>query len=207
MDEVLGRIEELVRGTQPGPAKTSMVGLYRAWHGAVHADHHRPNAQALIDAHAQALAEPSMVAFVTGLLCNELPEWTDDQWRTLGETRRAERARSSQLSLDPRFDAALHAVISEKLHLSGLADDALRFAGYAVEEVPGEQLLLGWEAALRDGTADELDIARVLTGAAEDDEDRELPDDDGVERAANEPTPTDEEGKSPNDESKPADHG
>jgi hypothetical protein len=206
MDEVLDRIEELVRGTQPGPAKTSMVGLYCAWHGVVHPDLHRPNAQAFIDAHAQTLAEPSMVAFVTGLLCNQLPEWTDDQWRVLGQARRAERARSGQLSLAPRFDAALHAVISEKLHLSGRADDALCFAGYAIEELPGEQLLLDWEAALRDGTADELDTARVLTGAAADDEEREPAEDDGVKPADNEPKPVDEEGRSADDDRKPSDH-
>lgn len=179
MDKVLDRIEDLVPGTQPGPAKTSMVGLYCAWHGLVHPDLQRPNAQTFIGAHAQTLAEPSMVGFVTGLLCNQLPEWTDDQWRGLGQARRAERAGSSQLSLAARFDAALHAVISEKLHLSGQADDALRFAAYAIEELPGEQLLLNREAALRDGAADELDIARVLTGAAEDAEECEPAGDDG----------------------------
>ncbi|MDQ5807158.1 MAG: hypothetical protein M3320_00620 [Actinomycetota bacterium] len=153
MVKVLDRIEELVPGTQPGPAKTAMVGLYRAWHGAVHPEHQRPNAQLFIDAHAEALAEPSMVAFVTGLLCNQLPERSDDQWRELGHARRAERARPSQLSLAPRFDAALHAVISEKLHLSGESNDALRFAGYAIEEVPGEQFAsgLGGGAARWDG--------------------------------------------------------
>jgi hypothetical protein len=206
MDDVLDRIEELVRGTQPGPAKTSMVGLYCAWHGAVHPELHRPNAQAFIDAHAQTLAEPSMVAFVTGLLCNQLPpEWTDDQWRALGQARRAERARSSQLSLAPRFDAALHAVISEKLHLNGQADDALRFAGYAIDELPGEQLLLDWEAALRDGAADELDIARLLTGAAEGVDEREPTDDDGVEPANNERTLKDENGKSTDDDNNASD--
>jgi hypothetical protein len=204
MEKVLDRIEELVRGTQPGPAKTSMVGLYRTWHGVVHPDHRRPNARAFIDAHAQTLAEPSMVAFVTGLFCNDLPEWTDDQWRKLGEARRAERAKPSQLSLAPRFDAALHAVISEKLHLSGQADDPLRFAGYAIEELPGEQLLLEWETALRDGTADELDVARVLTGASEGDEERETIDDDEVQPADNERTRTDEDAKSADDESKPS---
>jgi hypothetical protein len=89
-----------------------------------------------------------MVAFVTGLLCNELPEWTAHQWRDLGQARRAERTRSSQLSLSPRFDAALHAVISEKLHLSGQAVHALQFAGYAIEEMPGDPLLLDWEAGV-----------------------------------------------------------
>ncbi len=204
MDKVLDRIEELVRGTQPGPAKTAMVGLYCAWHGVVQPDLQRPNAQAFIDAHGQALAEPSMVAFVTGLLCNQLPEWTDDQWRALGQVRRAERARASQLSLAARFDAALQAVISEKLHFSGQADDALRFAGYAIEELPGEQLLLGWEAALRDGAADELDITRVLTGAAESYEEGG-PTDDAVKPAGNERTLLDEDGKSADDDNEPSD--
>lgn len=203
MDDVLDRIDELLRGTQPGPTKIAMVGLYCAWHGVVHPDFQRPNAQAFIDAYAQTLAEPSMVAFVTGLLCDQLPEWTDDQWRVLGQARRAERARSSQLSLAPRFDAALHAVISEKLHLSGLADDALRFAGYAIEELPGEQLLLDWEAALRDGAADGLDIARVLTGPAEGDEQREPADEDVVHPGDSERT-LNEEGRSAEDEDKPS---
>jgi hypothetical protein len=77
------------------------------------------------------------------------------------QARRAERASSSQLSLSPRFDAALHAVILEKLHLGGHAGDALRFTGSAIEALPGDPLLLGWEAALHDGTANELDITRV----------------------------------------------
>jgi hypothetical protein len=196
MDEVLERIEKLVPGTHPGPAKTAMVGLYRAWHGMVDPAFQRPRAQAFIDAHAQTLVEPSMVAFVTGLLCNQLPEWTDEQWRGLGEARWAERKRSSQLSLAPRFDAALHAVISEKLHLSGQPDGALRFAGYAIEELPGEEMLLDWEAQLRDGTADELQIARVLTGAARHEDEREPPDNGGLAPAGNEPALMDDESKS-----------
>lgn len=173
MGDVLDRVEELTRGTQPGPAKTAMVGLYCAWHEVVRPDDQRPNAQAFIDAHAQAFAEPSMVAFVIGLLSGRLPEWTDDQWRELGQARLADRARSGHLSLVSRFDAALHGVISEKLHLGGQAEDALRFAGYAIEELPGEQLLLDWETALLDGTADELDIAHVLTGAARSEDGQE----------------------------------
>jgi hypothetical protein len=198
MDEVLDRIETLARGTHPGPPKTAMVGLYWAWHNVVHPDHHRPNAQVFMNAHAQGLADPSMVAFVSHVLGGELPEWTDDQWRDLGEARWSERAGSSQvsLSLSPRFDAALQAVISEKLHLSGQSADALRFAGYAVEELPGEPLPLVWEAALRDGTAEELDIARVLTGA---DEKHESTDSDVVQPA--------EHQTSAESEAQPADDG
>ena len=175
MGEVLERIEELVPGTQPGPAKTAMVGLFRAWHGLVDEDHQRPNADTFLAAHADSLAEPSMVAFVTGLLCDQLPDWVDDQWREVGEARRTQRARRKQLDVAPRYDAALHAVISEKSHLRHHAADALRFAGYAIEELPGELLLIDWESALRDGTAQELDIGHVLTGCSKAGE-RDAPD-------------------------------
>jgi hypothetical protein len=203
LDAVLERIEQLVRGTQPGPAKTAMVGLYCAWHSVVAPDHHRPNAQAFIDAHAETLAEPSMVAFVTGLIRDQLPEWTEEQWRELGEARRADRARKVQLSLAPRFDAALHAVISEKLHESEQADHALVFAEYAIEELPGEQLLMDWEAALRDGTAGELEIARVLTGDVETEEEQKPAKEDGVEPESESP-PEDEDDSPAEDDGTPS---
>jgi hypothetical protein len=70
--------------------------------------------------------------------------------------------------------------------------------------LPGDQLLLHWEAALRQGVARELDIARVLTGAADDDEERE-PADDDVVKAGDASTPLDEEGRFADDKSKPSD--
>lgn len=184
MGDVLERIEQLVPGTQPGPAKTAMVGLYCSWHGLVDPDHRRVDADAFIAAHTGMLAEPSMVAFVTGLLCNQLPDWADDQWRALGEARRADRTRRKQLEVAAHFDAALHAVISEKLHLREHSADAIRSADYAIEELPGEPLLLDWEAALRDGTAEELDIWLVLTGRGPDAGEHAAPDELETEPSA-----------------------
>lgn len=178
MQDVLRKIEALTAGTQPGPAKTAMVGLYAAWHAVVHPDSHLPNAQSFISAHRQELAEPSMVAFVTGLLCNELPGWTDDQWCEFGQKRWNDRTRG-HLPLAAGFDAALHSVISERLHLSEQPDGALRFADLAIRELPGEQRLLDWETALRNGTAQELDIRRVLTGTADENAEHGSPDENG----------------------------
>jgi hypothetical protein len=191
MSDVLNRVEALVRGTQPGLAKTAMV--YCVWHGVVHPDLQQQNAQGFVEAHAQTLAEPSMVAFVTGVLCNRIPEWTDDQWRELGQARRVYRAKSSHLRLSPRFDTALHAVTSEKLHRQR-DNDALRFAGYAIEEMPGERVLLDWEAALRKDSAGDLDIGRALTGAVD-----EHASEDAVGEREDDGVPADDDGRSLDD--------
>lgn len=53
-----------------------------------------------------------------------------------------------------QFDAALHLETADLLEADGRHELALRHAAWAVEELPGNEMLIGWEARLRAGQHD-----------------------------------------------------
>ncbi len=46
----------------------------------------------------------------------------------------------------------------------GKRDEAAEYVGYAVEELPGNQLLIGWEASVKSGESVDLDPAALIPG-------------------------------------------
>jgi hypothetical protein len=148
MGAVLERIEHLLPGTADGPAKGHMMAIYTLWHRTLAPGDHRPDAEAVLSAHEHLLEPPDLTAFVVGLLSNELPEWTEDQWYELAMDRREQRTRRVHLELPPSVDAALQALAAENLMKAERVEDAKTLARFAVEEVPGHEQLMAWEAGL-----------------------------------------------------------
>lgn len=99
---------------------------------------------------------------VVGLLSNELPEWTEDQWHELAMERRQQRTRSAHLELPPSVDAALQALAAERLMKAERVEDAITLARFAVEEVPGYEPLMAWEGELAAGKDPELDLRALV---------------------------------------------
>jgi hypothetical protein len=162
MDHVLARIEELTPGTADSPAKTSMVAIYALWHGVTALELHRPGAEKFLNRHSRHLTRPSMEAFSVGVLTGAMPDWSVEQWTALAERRGAERRREKKPSLPAKLDAALQAWAAARLIEADGRDEALSFVANAVEELPGDEQLIEWEARLAAGEDASLDVSRLL---------------------------------------------
>lgn len=162
MRAVLEQIERQVGGLQDGTAKASMVALYALWHRTLGPEHARPNAQALLERHAALLERPCLPAFVTGLLSDRLPPWSGDEWLALAGERRAERSRRDALELPARLDAALQALAAAKLLDEGRTAQAVALAAEAVEELPGDPVLMAWEASVLAGEVRPLALRALV---------------------------------------------
>jgi hypothetical protein len=134
---VLERIEQFLPGTADGPAKSLMVAIYALWHSVVAPSYHRPGAGSVLADHEHFLQQIEVPSFVVGLLGEQMPEWTDDQWHRLATNRRAERLRRRHLELPASFDAALQVMAAERLMDVGRSDEGHVLARFAVEELPG----------------------------------------------------------------------
>jgi hypothetical protein len=182
MDGVLERIEQLVPGTADGAAKTLMVALYALWHRFLVPDEHRPDADTFLAKHRPVLQRLEVPCFVAGLLSGQMPEWTDKEWQALATQRRAERSKRWQLELPPGIDAALQAIVAERLADAGEIAEARAFAGFAVDELPGDETLITWEASRTDTGFGEIDL---LTLAVQGDpQAKDDPAADGVQQAS-----------------------
>lgn len=164
MRAVLERIEQLLPGTADGQAKTLMVAIYALWHRVLPPSDHRPRVASVLAAHEHLLQRPDLPSFVVGLVFGQLPEWTDDQWNTLASDRREQRSKRRHLELPSGYDAALQIMAAERLMEAGRTDEARTLARYAVEEMPGNEPLMAWEAELTTGQVSELDLRALVLG-------------------------------------------
>lgn len=91
-----------------------------------------------------------------------MPEWTNDQWHRLATDRMAQRLRRRHLALPASFDAALQVMAAERLMEAGRTDEAQVLARFAVEELPGNEPLMAWEAGLATGHVPDLDLRALV---------------------------------------------
>ncbi len=159
---VLERIEDLLPGTA-GEARVCMLAIYGLWHKVLVPELHRPGAADFLKNHGASLEEPSLPAFLHGLLTNELPPWSADQWQQLATERRQARERSGKLAMDlsPRLDAALQVLAAESLQAAARADEAREHVAYANGEAPGVAELIDWEERFGDPDL-HIDLAAVV---------------------------------------------
>ena len=163
MNRTLERIEGLLPATADSPAKELMVALYAIWHDASAEELRRPDSAAVIEANRELLQRPSVPAFVASLIPKlEVPVWDVEDWKRLAEERRAQRSRRTALTLPSGLDAALQVTAAEQLLEAGRVDEAVRIAAYAVEERPGDQQLVAWEAGLARRAPPPIDLHALL---------------------------------------------
>ncbi|HET7691255.1 MAG TPA: hypothetical protein VFK41_12790 [Nocardioidaceae bacterium] len=152
MTDVLVRIEELVPGLAKSDERTSMIAIYWMWHRLMAPQEHRPEAQEFLEKHSINLDPPSIITFLASNASGAgLPDWTTDEYLALAEARHADRSRRRHFRMPAQFDAALHLETADLLEADGRHELALRHAAWAVEELPGNEMLIGWEARLRAG--------------------------------------------------------
>jgi hypothetical protein len=160
MQAVLKRIEQQLPGIADGPHKALM--FYALWHSVLAPSEHRPQAAKFLAKHGHLLERLEAPSFVVGLLTDQMPDWTDDQLHTLATQRRADREKRGHLELPVGFDAALQIMAAEWSMGAGRASAGRHLAGFAVEEMPGYEPLMAWEAALHGGQAFALDLRALV---------------------------------------------
>jgi hypothetical protein len=166
MNGVLGRIETLVPGMAASPAGTAMIALYFLWHRSLPPENHRSGAPSFLAKYQKALMAPSVTAFATGLLTDDLPTWSDDQWLALATSRRQERAtKKSAQPLPAELDAAMLVMAAHVLLAAGQESTAVQLAGWAVEEMPGHKQLCAWETSVAAGELPiKIDLMAMILG-------------------------------------------
>jgi hypothetical protein len=163
---VLIRIEELVPGLAKSDERNAMIAIYWMWHQLMAPQEHRPKAQHFLRNHSGNLNYPSVITFLASTASGAgLPEWTTDEYLALSEARHADRSRRRHFRMPAQFDAALHLETADLLEADGRHEQALRHAGWAVGELPGNELLIEWEARLRAGEHDpNLPASKLIFG-------------------------------------------
>lgn len=166
MRAVLERIEGLLRGTADGPGKSYMIAIYALWHHVTGTELHRPDAERTLRGHSELLNRPAVSSFVVGLLSGSMPAWTPDEWYGMAKERREERSKRKHLELPAGLDAALQVIAADEIRAAGRTGDAITLAAFAVEDLPGNEGLISWEAAVRDGHGYQLDLGALIPGLA-----------------------------------------
>ena len=166
MRPVLEEAERLLVGENNLDRRRPLITLYILWHFLLGPEHHRPNAQQVIDKYSRDLDSPSMNGFVVRVLLLRDFEWRDDEIVELLDARRVTLVRQPDQSLPARLDAALMILGAQrKWH-----DDrgkALALLSQAVEFLPGDPNLLDLEAAAINGTMPEVRLRDFVVEAGE----------------------------------------
>jgi hypothetical protein len=149
LDQVVLKIEKLVPTMPDSEAKTALVAVHRLWHEWTDPSTHRPEAQAFTETHEPCLHQPSPIAFTVAVLSNFAPrDWTPQEWADLAKARRAGRVAGAAAPLPAKLDALIQLEAADQLEAVGRHEEALTFSANAVEEFPGNDKLLDWEARL-----------------------------------------------------------
>lgn len=166
LTDVLVRIEELVPGLAKSDERTAMIAIYWMWHHLMAPQEHRPEAQQFLRKHSANLDHPSVITFLASNASGAgLPEWTTDEYLALAEARHADRSRRRHFRMPAQFDAALHVETADLLEADGRHERALQHAAWAVGELPGNEMLIEWEARLRAGEHDpNLPMFKLIFG-------------------------------------------
>jgi hypothetical protein len=92
----------------------------------------------------------------------------------MASARRDLRTKGKEAPLPPTVDALIQLEAADQLEGVGRHDEAVVFAGNAVEEVPGHPQLLAWEERLVAGYHDpHFDVREFLFGTGRGDGDAE----------------------------------
>lgn len=157
LDQVVAKIEQLVRSMPESEAKTALIAIHRLWHEWIDPNTHRSEAHAFTETYDPHFQEPSPIAFTVALLSNYATrEWTPQEWADMANARRAARLAGKAAPLPAKIDALIQLEAADQMEAEGRHDEALRFAANAVEEFPGDDRLLAWEARLLAGDHDPL---------------------------------------------------
>ncbi|WP_343448569.1 hypothetical protein [Micromonospora oryzae] len=165
MRPVLERIELMLATHRKRAVREPMLAIYLLWHRLMEPQYHRPAPDKVLTAALTELQEPSMFAFTTGVLLGRTPPWSVDAVCDLAEQRYEDMRRRAPVELPMRVDAALWALVAQRLLDDG-APTTLVYAAIdrAVKCSPGDEDVMALERRFAAGQLDDLDLQALILG-------------------------------------------
>lgn len=158
------KAQRLAPGLAPSEERTALVAICAIWRAVMAPNLQPPGIDAFLEKYGGCLRTPGVTAFATSIVTGDAP-WNSEALVRLADARDARRRRGKGgQSLPARFDSALQAAAAMALASEGQSEDAVRYAARAVEEMPGDPMVMEWEQLLRAGTVEELDLAALTIG-------------------------------------------
>ncbi|MER7169188.1 hypothetical protein ABT336_24395 [Micromonospora sp. NPDC000207] len=162
---VLEHIELMLATHRNRAVREPMLAIYLLWHRLLEPQYHRPAPDKTLSAALTELQKPSMFAFTTGVLLGRTPPWSVDDLCDLAEQRYEDMHRRQSVELPPRVDAALWALVAQRLLDDGAPTRLAHAAiGRAVKCSPGDEDVLAIERQLAAGQLDDLDLQALILG-------------------------------------------
>jgi hypothetical protein len=161
---VLDKIEATLPSTARLEDRQPMVAIYVLWHAFLSREHHRPNAEEIIERYDQDLDSPSVIGFAVRLLTSNEVEWSHQQLTALVARRRDELRRGRGQPLPARIDAALLLATAIGGWEAGRVADAVVLISEAVDALPGCEELIALEGAAARGNKPRIDLRDFVVG-------------------------------------------
>lgn len=164
MRPVLERIEKLLPGQRAAAVREPMLAIYLLWHRLMAAELHRAKPDVVIAAAHRELQDPSMYGFAVGTLLGSTPPWPVDDLCEMAELRYEHLQRRQPVFLPPRLDAALWALVAQRLLTDGAPALARAAISQAVACAPGAEDFIALERRVASGRMDDVDLRLLALG-------------------------------------------
>ncbi|MCV7254643.1 hypothetical protein H7J86_20990 [Mycobacterium hackensackense] len=165
--EICSRIEVLAPSLQGGP-RLSMIAIYYLWNRFIVPEKAMPDAESFVEKYVPELEAPSMQSFVVACVTGEEPPWATAEFEHLVANNVVSRPNARTDPLPNLFRAALAAEAAKHLALDGRRDDAIAMIATAVEELPGNRVLIEAESNYAAGQSLSVDLRELLFGPEHD---------------------------------------
>lgn len=154
MQVPLERIEELLRQKANDADRLPMVATYDLWHGMVAEPLKRPDAEHYLNSHRHLLEQPTIYSYVLWILGRAF-DWTDSDLARIADERDEVLRRHPRgaLELPARMDATLRVDLAQRAWNRGAQNESFLQIAKAVEHLPGDETLIGYESQMRDDRA------------------------------------------------------
>jgi len=161
----LERIEQLLPGEAHASKRLPLIATYRLWHTFLAKEHHRPDADRVLETYGDLLDNPSLYSLTVDLMSGTTHAWKDHDLERLVDDREESLRRStkSTLELPRRIDAAFQIEAARRAWNRGDQDAAIARISSAIELVPGEQALIDVESEMRGGRFDLTNLRGFIT--------------------------------------------
>ena len=159
---VLKRIERILRGEAQQEKRLPLVAIYALWHRLLPSEHHRPQQQAVLARFGADLLPPSTAAFAVAVLTDDDLPWSTEELSALATDRAIESGRGRGRPLPARLNCALELCLAQRLWSDGRTDTMAHAVSRAVEAIPGDVLLIDYEARTARGESPEINLLEFV---------------------------------------------
>lgn len=139
------KVETLVPGLAKAEQRLPLLTFYLLFHHYAPAADHRPNYQQFLNKYAQDFDAPSIESMVVHVLMDHVPNWTTEQFEAMRHVYFKQRYSKTGLKLDATLEAAIILFLVEMHRCAGQEDAARKLFSEAIENLPGQAVLLQFE--------------------------------------------------------------